>query len=58
MRNMTTTEVIQRMRAGQALHSIEEDADWLEAFQVIATAPAVRDDQGEALFIVPIVEAR
>jgi hypothetical protein len=56
---MTTSEVSQRMRAGQALHSIEEDADWLDAFQVIATAPAVRDELGEALFIVPITtEAR
>jgi hypothetical protein len=53
---MTAKDVQQRMQSGQPLHAIEDEADWLDNFQWLSHLPAVQDDQGEALFIVPITE--
>ena len=54
---MTTAQVRERMAAGQSLHEIEDDADWLDNFEWLAQVPAVREDSGEALYILPIRES-
>lgn len=52
---MTAAEVFQRLTAGQNLADIEAYADLED--NILAGHPAVYDDQGEALFVIPLTEA-
>ena len=54
---MSPAQVRERMAAGKPLHEIQDDADWLDNFEWLAQVPAVREDTGEALFILPIRES-